>query len=369
MMKKILTALMCIAVGLFWTACDPNNPGNPGNPTNPIDPSEDAGLDQWQRVLKHIKPGIYRGLSDEELNAGMSMGYDKCVLAVCGDGTGFYIKDIETSNPIPEIIAYDNDLTFYTISSSEPQIGVYNYDKKITVYSREQLEGLSTSMCDIAKQRQFYAINFGFSEYQTGTMIGNCFRKIDDAPDFKTAYEKIFNYVMTKGEYVPFENLFIYEHTIFGNGWHSELYPSDMDAKSWVIPYRGKGKIERFSVYRQRNWTYDPKWYMFYGPCNYELVTYVECDLICEEADAIEWFNKVTAEAKYNYVYENQTGIVKSWNNEDEVVSVGYNYSCTDEGMDLEGYNGYVHPFYEMLWEAYFKQMTIKFGVGWVTFV
>ena len=386
-MKKFLFALMCLAALTIVPACDPNppivdpeNPENPekpdkpDNPDNPNNPDDDKDLTPWQKCLKHVKPGIYKGVSDEEAGLGMNMGYDQNILAITEDGYSFVV-DLDGGSVVAPFTIYDGDLTFIKVTASEPKTGVYEHDKEITTYAKEQLQSLSFKMCDIEKQVQFWAIEFGFSNYQTGTMIDNYFRKIDDAPDFQTTYQKIFNLAKKKGEYVAYDDLFTTVHTVYGDGWHNEFYPDDMNSKRWVVPYDGDGTIERFAVYRQRGWSEVGNRYVFYAPCNWENVTYVECDVICEEADAISWFDKITAMTdRYNAVDQNSTGIIYQFNDPSKVSSVGYHYYSNDEDNSVpDGYKGYVHPEYNMQWMApygtFITPMSIKFGVSYVTYV
>lgn len=368
-MKKLSYSLFALCMSaVMFVACDPNNPSNPGNPTEQWDPAEDAGLSQWEICIKHIKPGIYQGLTDKELNAGMNMGYDKTILAICEDGSAFYV-DLDKGGVIAPITCYDGDLTFTNVSASEPKIGQYEYDKDIIVCSREKLTTLNNIRMDIGTQLNEFAILFGFDTYfYKGTMIGKYFRKIDDAKDFKSTYEKVFKLAIKKGDYVPYEDLFTANHTIYGDGWHNELYPSDMNTQRWVVPYDGDGKIERFNVHRQRNWGYsDGRWHMFYGPCSYELVESVECDVACERDEALRWHNKITdMKDRYTYTLSSKTGISEYF--------VGYGYFTNDEGCDTEGWKGYVTPYYEMEWmpkvgSSVIYPMNIKFGVEWVTYV
>ena len=367
-MKKIYYLLLALFASFAFVACNQNHPSNPGNPTEPWDPAEDEGLSQWESCLKHIKPGIYQGMTDEELGAGMNMGYDKNILAICEDGSAFYM-DIKEGSVIAPFTCYDGKLTFTQVSASEPKKEVFNYDKRIKTYSKEPLNTLNNKLMDIETQLTQFAALFGFEKYfYKGTMIGKYYKKIDDAKDFKSTYEKIFQLAMKKGEYVEYNDLFTAEHVIYGDGWHNELYPSAMNSQRWVVPYDGTAKIERFAVYRQRDWGYNGKWYLFYGPCDYELVTWVECDVDCDKAEAIRWKNKITdMHDRYNYTVPGETV-------ETDYV-VGYGYDSNDDGLNLgeQGYKGYIRPTYDMEWIVPLSNnpypMTIKFGVAWTTYV
>ena len=368
-MKKLLFALTCLAMLVSVPACKPKNePQNPNdNWDNPYANVDDSLLTSWEKCRKHVRPGIYQGLTDEELNTGTNMGYDKVILAVCEDGSAFYCK-LSEGSVIAPITCYDGNLTFTKVTGSEPTTGNYQYDKDITVCSREALTIGTHKTYDIATQLELWASTyFGFDKYfYQGTMIEKYFRRIDDAPNFNATYEKVFKRAIKKGGYVPFNDLFTASHTIYGDGWHNELYPESMNTQRWVVPYDGNDRIERFAVYRQRNWGYDSRWYMFYSPCNWELVTWVECDVACDSEEALRWKAKITAMTdRYNEVSSSKTA-------ETEYV-IGYGFDTNDEDVDLDGYKGYIRPTYEMQWmknvNTWIYGMSIKFGVAWTTYV
>ena len=374
-MQKLLFTLTCIAGAFLLAACNPNKPNNPDNPNvpyNPEDHPEDASLSNWEKCLKYIQPGIYQGLTDEELQTGgMNMGYNNVILAICEDGTSFYVSNITNGTVIAPFTAFDGKLTFYNYGATKNDKGEFLYNKEIKTYSVDKLTSIGNATRDINSQLKLWAVNFGFDDYfYKGTMIQKYFRRIGEAKDFNSTYEKIFNLAKHQGAFTAEQDYFVTSHTIYGAGWHNELYPSDLNAKNWVIPYDGEGKIERFAVYRQRNWAYDDRWYLFYGPCNYGLVTWVECDVICDSDEAIRWYNKVATEAKYNRTNPNKTGIYPSYNDPEVISTVGYGYYSTGDDLDLSGYEGYICPTYEMIWlGGYNNFMTMKFGVEWVTYV
>ena len=314
--------------------------------------------------MKHIKPGIYRGMTDEELNTGTNMGFDDVLLAVCEDGSSFYIQHISSGTVIPTIVAFDGKLTFYEFDAGRAKEG-YEYNKKITQYSKDKLTTLTNIYMDIETQLKFWAQNFGFDDYfYKGTMIDKYFRRIDDAKNFNSTFETMFNLTKHEGEFVAADNFFVYEHTIYGDGWHNELYPSSMNDARWVVPYNGNGKIERFSVYRQRNWGYDSRWYMFYSPCNWELVFKVSCDVACDKDAALSEQALISNMSdRYNYVYSNVVS--------DYIVS--FEAWSNDEGMDMDGYRGYIYPSYKVYWPApvgtVIYPMVIDFEVCWMTYV
>lgn len=419
--SNFLTALLCLAMLALAPACNTNPPeqgtepgentetpgnnnGNNGNNNeNPNSNTDDSKLTNWQKCLKHVAPGIYQGLPDQ-IFFGMEMDYEKQILAVCADGSAFYIKDITDGDVIAPFTAFDGNLTFHDISAkNDSKLGLI-YDDNVTVFSKEKLESLNNAAASwIDVQLTVFAGYFGFDDYfYKGTMIENYFKKIDEAPDFNTTYEKIFNLAKKQGGFVAMNDLFHPVYTIYNDGWHSELYPEDMNTKRWVVPYDGTGKIERFCVKRQRGWEGGGKRFIFYGPCDWGNVTYVECDVVCEYAGAKYWFDKITAmNDRYNKVYEPNTLCVDGdydlfgdgsyvvkmttagyqYYSEPESDDNGHHYGYDAEGVrrqftdDNEGFGtgGYVHPEYKMNWlkpaAGYITPMTIVFSVNYVTWV
>ena len=361
--RSLISALLCMVFALSFVACNPNTPVNPYNPQ---DHPEDSLLTNWEKCMKYVKPGIYQGLSDEELKTGTNMGFDDVLLAVCEDGSSFYIKHISGGTVIPTIVAFDGDLTFYEFDAKRGNEG-YEYNKKITKYSKEKLTTYTNLYMDINTQLRFWAQNFGFDGlFYNGTMIDKYFRRIDDAKNFNSTFEKMFNYTKHEGSFVPADDFFVYEHTIYGDGWHNELYPASMNDAHWVVPYTGNGTVERFSVYRQRNWAYDSRWYLFYGPCDYELVFKVSCDVACDREAAIAEYDLIKGMTdRYNYISPYNDVI------SDYVVS--FEAWSNDEGMNMEGYKGYINPYYKMLWQTPISTivypLTIDFEVTWTTYV
>ena len=421
-MKRISIALLCISMLAFVPACTPfedtpdtpeeqnsngngngNENGNGNGNGNQTNTDDDKDLTNWQKVLKHVEPGIYQGLPDQ-IYFGMEMNYEKEILAVCADGSAFYIGDLTKGDVIAPFTAYDGNLTFHEISAKNDSKRGLIYDDIVTVYSKEQLESFNNAVASyIENQLKVFAGYFGFDDYfYKGTMIDTYFKKIDEATDFNSTYEKIFNLAKKQGNFVPINDLFHPIYTIYNDGWHSELYPEDMNTKRWVVPYDGTGKIERFCVKRQRGWEGGGKRFIFYGPCNWENVTYVECDVVCEFAGAKYWFDKITAMSdRYNRVYEPKTLCVDGeydllgdgsymiqlttagyqYYSEPESDDKGNNYGYDANGVrrpftDEEngfGTGGYVHPEYKMDWtkQAYdlITPMTIVFSVDYVTWV
>lgn len=419
--SNFLTALLCLAMLALAPACNTNPPeqgtepgentetpgnnnGNNGNNNeNPYSNTDDSELTNWQKCLKHVAPGIYQGLPDQ-IYFGMEMDYEKQILAVCADGSAFVIDDITDGDVIAPFTAFDGNLTFHEISAkNDSKLGLI-YDDKVTVYSKEKLESFGNAAASwIDAQLKIFAGFFGFDDYlYKGTLIEKYFKKIDEAPDFNTTYEKIFNLAKKQGGFVAMNDLFHPVYTIYNDGWHSELYPEDMNTKRWVVPYDGTGKIERFCVKRQRGWEGGGKRFIFYGPCDWGNVTYVECDVVCEYAGAKYWFDKITAmNDRYNKVYEPNTLCVDGdydllgdgsyvvkmttagyqYYSEPESDDNGHHYGYDADGVrrqftdDNEGFGtgGYVHPEYKMSWlkptASYITPMTIVFSVNYVTWV
>ena len=379
-MKKVYLALMCLAVVAMFTACnekktnDPEDQTTQNDPSNPSDPSnpggggnDDPNMTNWEKCIKNVKPGIYQGKTDEELGLS-NMGYDKVILAVCEDGSAFYVQNATSGEGVAAIApftVYDGKLTFYNVKA-EKESGEYHYDRQIITCSKDPLTTLGNVTYDIKQQLKLFATKFGFDDYiYKGTMIEKYFRRIDDAKDMTTTFQKVFNLVKHDGDFVALNNFFTYDHTIYGDGWHNELYPSSsMNAARWVVPYEGNGTIERFTVRRQRNWGYDAKWYLFYGPCNYELVTYVECDVACDKDAAVAEYNLIKG------MNDRYTDVINDAVND---YFVWFEADSDDDDLDLSGYSGYIRPTYKVQRNAPVGSvnypMTIIFGVAWITFV
>ena len=74
------------------------------------------------------------------------------------------------------------------------------------------------------------------------------FEKIADASDFDNTYVAIAKMVQKGGPIVKPSEM-ISKHTKYSpDHWLSELYPADMEAKKYVVPYTGKGSITYMSV-------------------------------------------------------------------------------------------------------------------------
>ena len=299
-------------------------------------------------------------------------------------------------------VRLDGNLTFHEITAkNDSKLGLL-YDDVVNVYSKDQLESFGNTAGWVDAQLKLFAGFFGFDDYfYKGTMIEKYFKKIDEATDFNSTYEKIFNLARKQGGFVAIDDLFHPVYTIYNDGWHSELYPEDMNTKRWVVPYDGTGKIERFCVKRQRGWEGGGKRFIFYGPCNWENVTYVECDVVCEYAGAKYWFDKITAMSdRYNKVYEPNTlcvdgeyDLLGDGSYMVNITTAGYQYYSEPEsdgnghryGYDANGArvqftsdeedfgSGYVYPEYKMDWTksaaTFITPMKIVFGVNYVTWV
>ncbi len=415
--SKLLLTLMCLAMLALVPACTPNPPeegtntgnntetpgennqDNQGNQNNTDD--DDKDLSNWQKVLKHVEPGIYQGLPDQ-IYFGMKMDYENEILAVCADGSAFVIEDLTEGDVIAPITAFDGNLTFHQITAEDDKKLGLLYNDVVNVYSKDQLESFGNTAGWVDAQLKLFAGFFGFDDYfYKGTMIEKYFKKIDEATDFNSTYEKIFNLARKQGGFVAIDDLFHPVYTIYNDGWHSELYPEDMNTKRWVVPYDGTGKIERFCVKRQRGWEGGGKRFIFYGPCNWENVTYVECDVVCEYAGAKYWFDKITAMSdRYNKVYEPNTlcvdgeyDLLGDGSYMVNITTAGYQYYSEPEsdgnghryGYDANGArvqftsdeedfgSGYVYPEYKMDWTksaaTFITPMKIVFGVNYVTWV
>ncbi|MBR1809493.1 MAG: hypothetical protein IJ776_08935 [Paludibacteraceae bacterium] len=422
-MRKLSIALLCISMLAFVPACNPVEPeqqgteqgengngnsngnengnGNQNNQGNEGNTNEDEGLTNWQKCLKHVAPGIYQGLPDQ-IYFGMEMDYQNEILAICADGSAFVIEDLTEGDVIAPITAYDGNLTFHEITAQNDSKRGLIYDDVVTVYSKDKLVSFGNTAGWIDAQLTLFAGFFGFDDYfYQGKMIETYFKKIDEATDFNSTYEKIFNLAKKQGSFVALNDLFHPTYTIYNDGWHSELYPEDMNTKRWVVPYDGTGKIERFCVKCQRGWEGGGKRFIFYGPCNWENVTYVECDVVCEYDQAKYWFDKITAMTdRYNKVYEPKTlcvdgeyDLLGDGSYMVNITTAGYQYYSEPEsddeghhyGYDADGVrrrftddeedfgSGYVHPEYKMQWTKpsydLITPMSIEFSVNYVTWV
>ena len=298
----------------------------------------------WEKV----DPGVYVG-TEANYNEGdlIAKGTDNSMICCKVDGN-YYVTP-------PKFDAFDAKNTVYEFGYSE-----YKQKKVLTcgmsIVSKEQ----STDMFCVNANEEALKKTWGAKG------VGICstprkYKKIAKGGDFLANYKTICEKYQKELPYTAPTSQLITSYTDYRGTWLSGNYPSDMDAKGWVVPYSGPGKLEFCTVSRQQGWDDHGNHKMLWGGCSFSTVTWVEGRVSnITYDDALTYVNTVKASGKYNKVYE------------DAAISgtISFKAGSNDEGEDCSGYSGYIHPTYEISFvDLLGGTLTIKFGVAYVTYV
>ena len=197
------------------------------------------GLVNFRKKYEETAPGIYM--------KGDSL------LAKGTDGSIFVIPDVtDLGSPMGEkfypngFVGYDGKSTTYEFRmdyANDIDDNWLTQTFKDTVFYAAKSEWAANSAdvvytLDNALNVLVYSYFYNISRYE----------KIADAGDFDNTYVAIAKMVQKGGPIVKPSEM-ISKHTKYSpDHWLSELYPADMEAKKYVVPYTGKGSITYMSV-------------------------------------------------------------------------------------------------------------------------
>ena len=295
----------------------------------------------WEKV----KPGVYVG-TDKDYNEGdlIAKGTDGSIL--CGK-----VKDVKDMPR--EFKGYDAKRTTYEFSYGESEGKKYLTCTK-HVLSEEQGSSMFTFATNVDAAKKLWP-----SEGVGIMTTPKKYKKVAAGGDFMHNYKAICQKYQSIPYKSPDEQL-VTDHTEYAVKWINSLYPSDMDAKGWVVPYTGK--CESFTVNRQHGWDDVGRRKILWGGCSWGNVTYVIATVTeADYASALEYVNKVKSLGKYNYVYEDVA---------DGSSVISFKAWSDDSTENTEGYSGYIYPGYKITYTgALYNTLSIEFSVCYVTYV
>ena len=305
--------------------------------------------DPWSSWEK-VEPGVYLG-TDDSFNKGeiIAKGTDNSM--ICGNVDGNYVI-------VPtKFVAFDGVNTTY-------EFGYSSYrDKKV-------LSCIIDVMSDNpSKDMMAFSANVEATKKLWGARCsGLCsfpskYKKIAKGGDMLANYKTICDKYQKELPYTEPSKQLITSYTDFRGNWLTGKYPTDMDAKSWVIPYKGPGRLESCTVCRQLGWDDRGNRKVFYGGCQFENVTWVEARVSgVTYGEALDYVSTVKASGHYNVVIEDSAIDGKA---------ISFKADSNDKAENTEGYSGYICPCYEISFTDLLgtSTLTIKFGVGYTTFV
>ncbi|MBR4809342.1 MAG: hypothetical protein IK031_03575 [Bacteroidales bacterium] len=339
-MRKAFFALL--GAGLLMSACTISD-------ILGIDFSYDIS-DPWGSWEK-VEPGIYV-CTDEDLGKGE--------LIAKGTDNSMIVCETETSSPIPaEFKAYDGDKTTYEFGYGEYK-GKQFLKCSIHVASEEKGSTMVTVLTDVKSIKATWG-----AECSSLVTFPKKFKKVHKGAKFLENYKWICQKYQTLPYQAP-EDQLVYSYKEYGTKWFSNRYPSDMDAKNWVIPYSGPGKFEYEEVWKQIDWDDRGNHKALWGGCDFGKVFRVEAcisGLSYEEAAA--FIDKVRSQAKYNKTYEDYADGANSMQL--------YVYS-DDSTENTEGYSGYIFPSYKVtftnaIMPQFASTLTIEYEVQYETYI
>ncbi|MBO4566223.1 MAG: hypothetical protein J5695_03250 [Bacteroidales bacterium] len=339
-MKRLLFALCCATLLLSATSCTLSD-------ILGIDFSYDIS-DPWSSWEK-VEPGIYV-CTDKELGEGelIAKGTDNSMI-VCETGSNSVVPT--------DFKAFDGNKTVYQFGYGTHK-GKDYLSCSISVASEEKGSTLVTALTDIKSVKATWG-----AECSSLVTFPKKFKKVHKGGKFLDNYKWICQKYQTLPYLAP-EDQLVSSYREYGTKWFSDKYPSDMEAKGWVIPYSGPGKFEYEEVCKQIDWDEQGNRKVLWGGCQWGKVFKVEaCISGLTYEQASDFVNKVQGKAKYNKTVENYfDGKTFEW------------YVTSDDSTEsTEGYGGYIHPTYIIkfvdAFASFASTLTIEYDVVYVTFV
>lgn len=336
-MKKIANALLCASLMLAATSCSLKELFD-------VDWGGYNQSDPWSSWTS-VKPGIYLG-TDDDFNPGdlIAKGTDGSII-VC---------EVDDDADVPrEFKGYDGDHRTYTFSYD-----TYKGTKFLKYTMAVLCDKPGTSLLAIVNNVEAARKLWG-AECVNLVTFPKKYKKIADGGDFAQNYKTICQ----KYQKLPYQDLkdqLLAEEVHYDVKWLNGLYPSDMDAKGWVIPYGGQ--LESMTVCRQYDWDQIGNRKIFYGGCNWGKVFSVKATITeADYAKAAAYVAEIKSKGHYNKVSEDSS---------DGKTFVSFKSYSDDEAESTEGYKGYISPTYEVSYStALFNTLSVDFEVVYTTFV
>ena len=384
-MKKYVYVIFCMVMIIF-VACNGNNPsnenGNSGSEqTGGSDNDNPSGiadslLTDVEKAFRDAQPGIYRATERYWMapNAIIAKGTDGSVFQIA-DATAY-----DKNEFLPRsFTANDDGRTFYTFLSGDEEGNVV-FQKILSEYSDEETTSTDYLVAGdyglTARQMRwrFYDEFYNMQKGKTMKLLGGYdvdadyqwtveYERIADAGNFEEIFTALCKMVQTAGEIELPKDQFTQEHCFYGLPWPYDAYPQEMNDKRWVVPFAGKGRIENFIIYRQREWGTSPDYYQLFGNCNLDNIFKISMLVTgWDEQEAADYVNSIrNMTDRYYRLYADisfeggESLTVDSYGNVPEELT--------------EGYKGYLYPSYTVSYLTTTGRFSIEFNYSYVTYV
>ena len=309
-----------------------------------LDYNQDNPWESWEKT----KAGVYLGIAD---------GWNKDEVIAKGTDGSIIVCKVDGSGDLPrEFSGFDGKNTIYTFGQSQYK-GTKIFTHTVSIVSETQSTAMDAITANVTATKKLWGAK-GIGLITTPKK----YKKIAAGSDFWGNYKSICQKYQAGG-YVAPENQLVTEYTEFDTKWFTDKYPKDMDARGWVVPYTGKGKIEWMTVSHQQGWDDHGNRKVFYGGCDFADVTYVKAEITGITYDeAAEYLNKVKSSGKYN--------VQSPDNYADGSTSFAFKAWSDDNAESTEGYKGYICPNYDIKFTSLLgPTLTIEFAVSYTTYV
>ena len=338
-MKKALFAL--IGAGLLFSSCTLSDILGIDFSYNVSDP-----WSSWEKV----EPGIYV-CTDKELGEGE--------LIAKGTDNSMIVCETASKSLVPtDFKAFDGTNTVYEFGYGSHK-GKDFLKCSIHVASEEKGSTLVTVLTDVKSVKATWG-----AECSSLVTFPKKFKKVHKGGKFLENYK----WICQKYQSLPYqapEDQLVYSYMEYGTKWFSNKYPSDMEARHWVIPYSGPGKFEYEEVCKQIDWDEVGNRKILWGGCQWGKVFMVQaCVSGLTYDEAMSFVDKVRSQAKYNKTLEDYA----------DGKNIELYVTSDDSTESCEGFSGYVHPSYKIkfidaLTSALSSTLTIEYNVEYITYV
>lgn len=299
----------------------------------------------WDKV----SPGVYLGTED---------GYNKDEVIAKGTDGSIITCDVDKGSSITprEFGGFDGTDTVYGFGGDKYKGSDYLW-KTIDVMSKEPSnQSILTVSTNIDATKKLWGAK------GVGLITSpKKYKKLDKGGTFWDNYKFICSKYQDGGYVDPAQQLTT-SYTVYDTKWLYDKYPSDMNARGWVVPYTGSGKIEWMTVCRQKGWDDRGKRKTLWGGCSFENITYVKAEISgISYDDAAAYVAKVKAEGKYNKLLHDSA---------DGSSMISFETCSDDSTESTEGFSGYITPQYKISYTTtLFTTLTVEFSVEYVTYV
>lgn len=336
-MKRLFVALSCAGLLAVASSCNLTDLLN-------FDYDINDPWGSWERM----EPGIYECIDDS---------FGKGDVIAKGTDNSLIECNTDTSAPIPaDFAAFDGTDKVYEFGYGEYDGNKYLHCT-ISKMSKERGATVVTAMTDIESTKKLWG-----ARCSSIASFPSKYKKVHKGGSFMENYK----WMCQQYQSLPFkapEDQLVISYKEYGTKWSSERYPSAMDSEAWVIPYTGGGKFEYQEICRQMGWDGVGRRKVFYsGKCIWGQVDYVKaCVSGLTYEEAAEYVAKVRTMAHYNKIIEDAA---------DGSRMISFEVISDDEGMNMEGFAGYVYPGYKIVYNNLLTPtLTIEFSVCYMTYV